>query len=207
MSQLPRALGRLLPGWRAGGAGPGGARGAWAAPAGRARGWGVTEPPPATPGRPAGADSLVSPVLSNCLAVQAPCPETAAGTGRGGVRRAGRSARSAVEPRSRAPGAEQRPGQSGKAAGASPAPRHPARNPVLRPRPSWLGARCLGGRWGARQAQPHGGAGRARRGARRDRSNRRRGARLGVLSTDRAGWGTPRSAWGRGAGARVAAGW
>lgn len=114
MSQLPRALGRLLPGWQAGGAGRGGARGAWAAGTGRAQGRGVTEPPPATPAGPAGADSLVSPGLSNCLAVQAPCPETAAGTGRGGVWWAGLPVRSPIELRSQALEQKSRLGRSGR---------------------------------------------------------------------------------------------
>lgn len=126
MSQLPRALGRLLPGWQAGGAGRGGARGAWAAGTGRAQGRGVTEPPPATPARPAGADSLVSPGLSNCLAVQAPCPETAAGTGRGGVWWAGLPVRSPMEPRSQALEQNSGLGRWG---------RQPARPLVRPPRP------------------------------------------------------------------------
>lgn len=124
LSQLPRALGRLLPGWQAGGAGRGGARGAWAAGTGRAQRRGVTEPPPATPAGPAGADTPVSPGLSNCLALQAPCPETAAGTGRGGVWWAELPARSPM-------GCVPRPSSGtaawagGKAASASPS--RPAR--------------------------------------------------------------------------------
>lgn len=199
-----------LAGWRRG-PGRGAALGAWAAGTGRARGRGVTEPPPATPARPAGADSPVSPGLSNCLAVQAPCPETAAGTGRGGVWWAGLPVRSPMELRSQA--LEQN-------SGLGRSERRPAHPPVLPPwpddcalRPGLLSAGLSGGRWEAREAQSQGRAGRARRGSLRDRSNRRRRAWLGVLNADPASGGvvcggeTPRSAWRRGPGARVAAAW
>lgn len=182
MSQLPRALGRLLPGWQAGGAGRGGVSGAWAAGTGRAQGRSVTEPPPATPARPAGADSPVSPGLSNCLAVQAPCPETAAGTGRGGVWWV--PARSSVKLHPKPPsGTEARAAREGRQrVPGRPAPHAGVRAPA---RMSECGSSV--GRWGARGAVPEQRGKSERRGQRQDWSDGCRRAWLGVLNADRAG--------------------
>lgn len=129
------------------------------------------EPPPATPAGPAGVDTPVSPGLSNCLALQAPCPETAAGTGRGGVWWAELSARSPM----------------GWNSGFGGSGRPPARSLAAPHGPQECGS--LSGRWGARGTHSQGRAGRARRGSRWDRSDRRRRAWLGVLNADRAGGG------------------
>lgn len=145
--------------------------------------------PPAPPAWQAGADSPVSLGLSNCPAAQAPFPETAAGTGKGGGVGGPGSRAPQRGPRSQALGLTAAP-RVGKAAGAPHAGVRAQCTQADKRAPRWRPARVLrrplGGAHGS-------GPGRCRRACRRrGRTGPTGAAGLGFASPTPAGGGTAR---------------
>lgn len=189
---------------------PGGRRGAGRTARGRrGRGGAVTGPPPPPPARPAGADTPVSLGLSNCPdARRPPFPETAAGPGRSGGLGWPRFPGAGVSP---TPGpsmdSAHGAGEDDKQRAPTPATRRTAPC-ASRARP--LGAaeygssRSQDGRWGGVQGAVPARPQEVRAAARLNRSGWR--LRAWLRFSDASPGPPTCSAWGRGAGARGAAG-